>query len=321
MLNKKALVALAAFITALPTTFAAETKSTKPPLAVYGYPTCKVYNTEDVLSVSEFEASEGGGTKVFLDIFEPDIGCSVVVRSPASTDIVGCGFVVGSFKNAACQAVSLKETFIVQHCCGSADCEKVGGLKAVRGIDYKRGLPTNDAEVKWDGRVIEPAQVGEPPKKTARRDDTLKLFRRGDDCKDYIPDGEVYTRPADDTQVVATGVDGGTTGSEVTITTERTVSQSVTFSAGFNIEIISASTDISNISFPMQRTFEESISNGKEKKWTIPAGQNGKVGFTPTLKCTKGSMQCKDGTSEGEACTGFQEADEIAGTYAVIATS
>ncbi|KAL8706615.1 MAG: hypothetical protein Q9201_000362 [Fulgogasparrea decipioides] len=308
MLNKQALVALAAFIIALPTTFAGETKSTKPPLAVL----IRTTDAQDRSPLLETATQNAHGTKVFLDIFEPDMGCSVIVRSPASTDIEGCGYVVGSFKNAACQAVTLKETFIMQHCCGSADCEKVGGLKTVRGIDYKRDLPTNGTEAKWNGKVIEPAQVGEPPKKTVRRDSTPKLFRRDGDCKDYVPDGEVYTRPADDTQVVATGVDGGTTGSEVTITTERTVSQSVSFSAGFDIEIISASTEI---------TFEESITNGKEKKWTIPAGQNGKVGFTPTLKCTKGSLQCKDGTSKGEACTGFEEADEIAGTYAVIATS
>ncbi|KAI4169305.1 MAG: hypothetical protein LQ343_005803 [Gyalolechia ehrenbergii] len=362
MVNKQALVALAACLTSLPLIFADGSPSVRPPMGFCkegtcsddddgcptqitssgdGFPSCKVYDTETVLSVGDFEAAEGGGTKVFLDIFDPGQGCAVIVKSPASTDEEACGFTVGSFRNPVCAAIALKDTFMIQHCCGSGDCEAAGaGAKMVRGMDYKRGLSTRSIEIKdKDGNIIEPSQVGEPPQKKALApSDPPTIFRRDDlhhkDCKEYVPDGEVYTRPADAPQIVATGVDGGTTGSEVTISHSREVSQSISFTAGVNIEIISAETTM---------TFEESITDTKEKKWTIPAGQSGKVGFTPNLKCSKGSlfhisnpilfsleandvsstgaMKCKDGTSTGEACTGYKEADEIAGTYAVIATS
>lgn len=109
----------------------------------------------------------------------------------------------------------------------------------------------------------------------------------------------------------------------------------MTFSAGLDIGVISASTE---------KSFEESLEDTKEKKWNLPAGQTSKFGFTPTLKCKKGlsplppfssnlsstdvlttlattgTLRCnKDST--GEACTGFKEAGENAVTYAVISTS
>ncbi|KAI4091886.1 MAG: hypothetical protein LQ344_003843 [Seirophora lacunosa] len=337
MLNKQALAALAACIALLPHVLADITKT--PPMGFCkegtcsddddgcpaqitssgsGYPACVVYDTGDVLDVGEFEAAEGGGTQVFLDIHEPEKGCAYIVKTPASTDEEACGVTVGTFRNAVCTSIAFKETFMVQHCCGSGECETAGaGAKMIRGIDYKkRGLSPRGVTIAGkDGKIIPPKEEGYPPQRK-RSLPPAKLSRRAkdddDDCKDYVPDGEVYTRPADATQIVATGIDGGTTGAEVEITEERTVTQSVTFSAGINIEIISASTEM---------TFEESITNGKSKKWTIPAGQSGKVGFTPNLKCTKGALMCDGNESKGEACTGYEEAGEIAGTYAVIATS
>ncbi|KAI4194839.1 MAG: hypothetical protein LQ346_003600 [Caloplaca aetnensis] len=341
MLNKQALAAVAAYVALIPNVLADIAHT--PPMGFCkegtcsdddngcpaqittsgdGFPKCAVYDTETVLGDADFEAAEGGGTKVFLDVFEPDKGCAVIVRSPASTDELGCGFNVGTFRNPTCAAIVLQETFMIQHCCGSNNCEEAGaGAKLIRGIDYKRsGLTGHSVTITdKDGNLIEPKQQGYPPQRKRSAPSPAakanKLTSRGendDDCKEYVPDGEVYTRPADVTQIVATGVNGGTTGSEVEITEERSVSQSITFSAGINIEIISASTEIS---------FEETLTNGKSKKWTIPAGQSGKVGFTPNLKCTKGALMCDGNESKGEACTGYEEAGEIAGTYAVIATS
>ncbi|KAL9628302.1 MAG: hypothetical protein Q9204_005974 [Flavoplaca sp. TL-2023a] len=340
MLNKQALAALAAYMAIFPHVLA-DMPSTPPmgfckegtcsddengcpaqiTTAGDAFPKCKVYKTETVLGVGEFEAAEGGGTKVFLDIFEPEDGCAVIVRSPASTDEVGCGFNVGTFRNPTCAAITLQETFMIQHCCGSSNCEKAGaGAKMIRGIDYKRGLSGRSVDIMdKDGNVIQPVEEGFPPLET-----TSKLARRKhednddeddeEECEDqFARDGEVYTRPADATQIVATGVSGGTTGSEVEITEERSVSMSMTFSAGINIEIFSLGTEFS---------VEETLTNGKAKKWTVPAGQTGKVGFTPNLKCIKGGVTWCDGKEEdGEACTGYEEAGEIAGTYAVIATS
>lgn len=75
----------------------------------------------------------------------------------------------------------------------------------------------------------------------------------------------------------------------------REVSQSTTFSAGINFEIFSTSTEL---------TFEESITDTKEEKWTLPAGHSGRVAYTPTLKCTKGKLDCGD-KPKGDACTGL----------------
>ncbi|KAL8852456.1 MAG: hypothetical protein Q9221_002686 [Calogaya cf. arnoldii] len=363
MLNKHALAALAAYIAICSHVLA--DMAHKPPMAFCkegtcsddenGCPSqivtsgdafpmgCKVYTTETVLGDGDFEPAEGGGTKIFLDIFQPDKGCAVIVRSPASVGEIGCGFNVGTYHQPICVAVTLQDTFMIQHCCGLKNCDEAGaGAKMIRGMDYKRSLSGRSVEIRdKDGNVIQPKEEGYPPLRKpgtltrrkanhenknddeSKEDDESKDDDESRDdneskdndesCKKYVPDGEAYTTSANATQIVARGVNGGTGGAEVEITKERSVSQSITFSAGINIEIISASTEIS---------FEETITNGKAMKWTVPAGQTGKVGFTPNLKCTKGKVECNGKTIEkGVACTGYMEADEIAGTYAVISTS
>ncbi|KAL8745418.1 MAG: hypothetical protein Q9190_002444 [Brigantiaea leucoxantha] len=262
------------------------------------------------------------GYSVFLDVFEPDDGCAVLVKSPASTDEPGCGYVVGYFKNAVCTKMSLDKTFMIQHCC-NGDCEKAtGSPKMVRGLENRRSLGGRSVEIKGkDGRVVEPIEIGYPPQMRRSTAPTetfteVQLAPRKDDadCKTYIPDGEVYTRPDNKTQIVAADVEGGTGDGQTTISTAREVSQSTTFGAGINFEIFSASTEL---------TFEQSLTDTKEKSWTVPAGQSGNVGFTPTLKCTRGKLDCGEKPT-GEACTGFRydgENAEIAGKYAVIATS
>ncbi|KAL8994416.1 MAG: hypothetical protein Q9169_005603 [Polycauliona sp. 2 TL-2023] len=286
-----------------------------------GFPQCKIYDVETVLHVEDFEIAEGGGTSVFLDVFEPDAGCAVLVKSPASTDEPGCGYIVGNFKNAVCAKINLKKTFMIQQCCGSSECEAAtGGAKMIRGIENRRSLGGRSVEIKdQDGNVVEPIEIGYPPRNKEKRsavaeDLNSEALRRRDDeadCNKYIPDGDVFTRPADRPQLVSTVVDGGSTGNDITILQAREVSRSTSFSAGINFEIFSASTEL---------TFEESITDTKQKTWTVPAGQTGKVAFTPTLKCTRGKLDCGD-NPEGEACTGFKEAGEIAGTYSVVATS
>lgn len=249
----------------------------------------------------------------------------MIVRSPASTDEPGCGFAVGTFRNPTCAAIVLQDTFMIQHCCGSNNCEDAGaGAKMIRGIDYKRsGLAGRSVTITdKNGNVIEPKEEGYPPQRKpsaapapAPAAANNKLISRAEDdpsCKEWVPEGEVYTRPAAKTQIVATGVNGGTTGSEVEISQERSVSRSTTIGGGINWSIISASVEV---------TFTETITNTKTKKVTIPAGQSGKVGFTPNLKCTRGALICDGNESKGEACTGYEEAGELAGTYAVIAIS
>lgn len=136
----------------------------------------------------------------------------MIVKSPASTDIEGCGFTVGSFRNAVCAALVLQDSFMIQHCCGTDNCADAGvgaGPKMIRGMDYKRGLSARGVEIKGkDGKIIEPSQVGEPikKKKALARSDTPAVFRRDDDksCKNYVPDGDVYTRPDNAPQILLT---------------------------------------------------------------------------------------------------------------------
>lgn len=283
---------------------------------------------------------------------------------------------------------------MVEHCCNENCEEATGGLKMVRGIENRRrGLGSRAVDIMGkDGQPIEPVEEGYPPLQSrsggllsSRADEDEDGIQDGsqedkgeeegkkieddEECKEYTADegGEMYTRPADAPQIVATvGLyfphkgslantktpnqpaicilphlplfpntppllppsfslsisshtntpqtsDGGTEGTEITISKSRTVEQSVTFSAGINLEVLQASTELS---------FSESLTDEKQRTWTVPPGQTGKVGFTPNLRCTRGHFTCKDGVvSEGEACTGYREADEIAGTFAVIATS
>ncbi|KAL8837332.1 MAG: hypothetical protein Q9205_007387 [Flavoplaca limonia] len=372
MFSKKSLVALAVCTTLLTGTIAVEPPTPEPmegeepmnkspmsfcieapcdqedrekcPAAITtsgnGHPACKVFETATVLGVGDFEASDGGATEAFLSINQPDEGCKIILKSPASTSAQGCGAVVGTFGEAVCTKVTLKETFMVEHCCDENCEEATGGLKMVRGIENRRrGLGSRAVDIMGkDGQTIEPVEEGYPPLQSrsgrllsSRADedqDGIQDDSQGDkdeedgkkieddkECKEYTADegGEQYTRPADAPQIVATASDGGTEGTEITISKSRTVEQSVTFSAGINLEVLQASTELS---------FSESLTDEKQRTWTVPAGQTGKVGFTPNLRCTRGHFTCKDGVvSEGEACTGYREADEIAGTFAVIATS
>lgn len=216
-----------------------------------------------------------------MDVPQPDPTCTYIIRSPASVDVQGCGTLVGAFKNAGCVSLTLKETFMAQFCCGNGDCTAAGvNAKMVRGLNYARGATlTGVGFHDADGKQIEPLEVGVPPEMRASWKNDRRAIGRRDDCK-YIPDGEVYTTNGA-TQIVLTGVDGGSGGSEVKITQERSVSRSSTFQAGIGFEVFSASVSV---------TFEETLTDGQEKTFTIPAGQTGKLGFTPILKCTKGSM-------------------------------
>ena len=105
-------------------------------------------------------------------------------------------------------------------------------------------LPPGSVTTKHkDGTIIEPIQVGEPPLTsvtTAVKHDAsmpriaLEGRADGDDggCTPYAADAgfDSYTRPADSVQIVATNVNGGPGGAEVTISVARTGTQSTTFS-------------------------------------------------------------------------------------------
>ncbi|KAF1832306.1 hypothetical protein BDW02DRAFT_600029 [Decorospora gaudefroyi] len=72
------------------------------------------------------------GYAVYFDVQSHEPGCATIVKSPASTDLVGCGAAIAAFKQPACALLNLENSFMIQSCCG-ADCDSAGG-KMIRGI-------------------------------------------------------------------------------------------------------------------------------------------------------------------------------------------
>lgn len=242
------------------------------------------------------------GYAPFINIEEPDHGCSVIIKSPADTDIEGCGYPIGSFKHAACAAVNIEKTFMVQFCCGSSDCEAAGATK--RSARFNRAYLEGRAGggggggvylQNKDGTVIKPLKEGPPINArslvTEQENRSVKpaaLQTRKDKGRcdgDWKPDSDAtdkYTKPAEKTQVVATDVSGGTSGTTITITATR--SQSWTNGTSFDFGIA----DILSLGASISESFTEEKSDSTAKAFSVPAGQNGDVGFTAYLWCTKG---------------------------------
>jgi hypothetical protein len=65
------------------------------------------------------------------------------------------------------------------------------------------------------------------------------------------------------------------------VTVTRESSFTSTFETGVNLEVFSAGASFS---------YEMSTSESKAVMVPIPAGSVGKLGFTPTLKCTMGEL-------------------------------
>lgn len=117
------------------------------------------------------------GYTVYFDVQKHTPGCATIVKSPASTDLVGCGAAIAVFKQEACAVLKLETSFMIQSCCGT-DCDSAGG-KMIRGIgqmgaarsislDGRGGILLNYP----NGTTIEPIEKGPPSnlvdKKTKR---------------------------------------------------------------------------------------------------------------------------------------------------------
>jgi hypothetical protein len=138
---------------------------------------------------------------VYLDVPQPGEGCATIIKSPAGTDVVGCGTTIGAYKQATCSVQELKTTFMVQFCCGSGDCEKAGGLKRghphqIRGdSSFSGGVILKDK----NGKEMTPLEVGQPINTRSVMD---KLLDKRVSCSSWTADGmggrDGYTRPGDD---------------------------------------------------------------------------------------------------------------------------
>jgi hypothetical protein len=96
-----------------------------------GEPTCLVYNSADVLGQS-FAAKGGNGYEVWWDSGPADPTCKIIVRTPASTDLPACGYYLTSWSQAGCYYTFIQQTFMLQFCCGSGDCEAASPARSVR---------------------------------------------------------------------------------------------------------------------------------------------------------------------------------------------
>ena len=261
------------------------------------------------------------GYSVYFDIAEPDSGCSTIIKSPADTDVVGCGTTIGAYKHATCSELSVKDTFMVQYCCGSGDCTAAGSgsKRSIFGLQ-DRSTPglTGLKFTAPNGSIIQPVQVGDPPSKPSKR--AADLHKRSvdltkrDSCSKWTSDSGMsdYTRPSDNETIVASGVDGGQGGSSVQITHERSQSWTTSISAGLSFEVFSATMDFS---------MTQEVSTSEAYTFNVPAGESGNVGWTATLTCSTGTIECNDGSHHGEVCSPTSDDGEPAGTYRVIATS
>ena len=104
-------------------------------------------------------------------------------------------------------------------------------------------------------------------------------------CSGWKPTSDIYTKNDLNFKIVSSSVNGGTTGSTISITTERSVSTSSTF----DISV----TDIIGLGASFATTEETSSSNTVQVP--VAAGSTGEMAFTAKLHCQDGkSLRVED---------------------------
>lgn len=75
-----------------------------------GYPECTIYPTD--IFDGYYPTSPTGGLEIFFNIPQPDPTCAFIIRSPAGTQLPGCGQSLIVAYNAACAFLTLQGTFM-----------------------------------------------------------------------------------------------------------------------------------------------------------------------------------------------------------------
>lgn len=221
----------------------------------------------------------------------------MMIKSPANTDVEGCGKLVGSFKHGTCTRLPIHDSVMIQYCCGDS-CNDAGvGLK--RSAKFRRTLESRGGGgggavyLKYaNGTIIPPSKEGAmkvPGLDSDKRSvfESVDLLPRKDKdegkCKDWKPDPDMkndpYTKPAEKTDIVYRGAAGG---SQITIT--KTRSQSWTNGAEMSLSIA----DIIGFGTSISSSFTAEKSDSTSIAWSVPKDQDGDVAFTATMKCTRG---------------------------------
>jgi hypothetical protein len=90
-----------------------------------GYSNCQIYQTADAFAKYDF-AAEKDSYDVWWNSNEMDEGCRLIVRTPATVDVQNCGYYLTGWHNKGCYKTHLRNSFVLQFCCGSGDCDDAG---------------------------------------------------------------------------------------------------------------------------------------------------------------------------------------------------
>lgn len=257
-----------------------------------------------------------------------DLGslCYYIIKSPAQIGIDTCGVPLWTGQDAVCAEQGLKETFMVQFCCGYGDC-KAAGVPGLPDTEEKRDpLTQSDAKtvfslrgstgdvgiqarasggglmlVDADGNVIPPAYVGPPTSsEEKKRDETSFTKRRS--TSNGNTGGALFSkrsRCADDSWVddgdeFITTAAGSQQVSDIVDGgdggSKITITRERTSSWSTTMEASLGFEDILSLGVSFSSTFEESITDSEAYEFTVPAGDHGYVNFTPYVLCKKGML-------------------------------
>ncbi|KAK0705859.1 hypothetical protein B0T26DRAFT_787953 [Lasiosphaeria miniovina] len=268
-----------------------------------------------------------------------------MIKSPASLTSQGCGNLIASSNTAQCKSspLSLQKTFMVQFCCGSAECLNLGipikrssmpirghtprqsGNLTILGSRAAAGLQSMYMTFA-NGTIITPLEVGSPtasaPASAAASPSPAAVQRRCDGWQEgsYKPnageDGDFLKTT--DTMLVSAG---NVPINDSAYTFTNTYSSGFETTTGFSVSL---GDPFGIINLGVSFEFANQTSKQIQYSVGVPAGVTGRVGFTPVYHCSKGSMTQCDGTvvENQESCTPFLTGgDTVQGDYSIVQIS
>ena len=300
-----------------------------------GYPSCLIYNSNDALG-QDYASSSGNGYDVWWNSGAPNPSCKIIVRTPASTDLPACGYFLTSWNSAGCFYTAIQQSFMLQYCCGSGDCDAAAPARSVaeahsevlRGNTTIVSLAVGNLELLGNSGKRSIEGVGEINWKrsdhayTKRAEVEVgapKLVPR--DCvfhptSDKVTQGGQQVK-ASDTQTCNT--QGGCSQAASVAVTEG---QSISPSLSANL--------FSVISAAVGYTFMESKTYTVTTTYSQKQGTSGYMSYIPTLNCWDGTFSgCYNNAGDSvvlipddmsfHACTPATRSDgQLDGTFSFV---
>lgn len=75
-----------------------------------GYPNCIIYPSNG--NLDGYDSSSGNGYDVWWNSGDPNPGCKIIVRTPASTDLPACGYFLRDWSVGGCYYTAIQESFM-----------------------------------------------------------------------------------------------------------------------------------------------------------------------------------------------------------------